>query len=220
MCVCTDTSTCVHTHTDTHRAHSIYQPAAQGLLSVHIPHEMPGKPFPPIACMLLPGQSRKVAPSSTCGRTCNLMVNVPGQPQQPPAALKSRCSTGPVKTKHSGLHQVGGDGHKVLGATWVTQTSSQRTLQTQPQRVCPIPLGGGRRAGPVPTSPGMKCTQGCVCSPLSCLSGCSQSDGGEAAPSGKPGHDQVNRHLPTRQPNMKQPLGGGLGSGGPTHCEI
>lgn len=109
VCVCTDTSTCVHTHTDTHRAHSIYQPAAQGLLSVHIPHEMPGKPFPPIACMLLPGQSRKVAPSSTCGRTCNLMVNVPGQPRQPPAALKSRCSTGPVKTKHSGLHQVGGD---------------------------------------------------------------------------------------------------------------
>lgn len=91
----------------------------------------------------------------------------------------------------------------------------ENTANTASEGVCPIPLGEAERAGPVPTSLGLKCTQGCVCSPLSCLSGCSQSDGGEAAPSGKPGYDQVNRHLPTRQPNMKQPLGGGLGSGVP-----
>ena len=78
VCVCTHTSTHVRTHTDTHMG-PLYQPAAQGLLSVHIPREMPGKSFPPTACMLHPGQSRKVAWSSTCGRTCNLMVNVPGQ---------------------------------------------------------------------------------------------------------------------------------------------
>lgn len=99
-------------------------------------------------------------------------------------------------------------------ATWVARHPARELLQTQPQRVCPIPLGGGRRAGPVPTSPGMKCTQGCVCSPLSCLSGCSQSDGGEAAPSeARPRSSQ--QASPTRQPNMKRPLGGGLGSGVP-----
>ena len=169
MCVHTQAHVCEHTQTHT-RAHSIYQPSsprsavcshtlrdAREALSLHCLHAPPWLPASP-------GRWHRAPYVEVPATSWSMSQASPGQL---PAALKIRCSTGPVKTKDSGLHQVGGDGHKVLRATWVTQTSNQRTFQTYPQRVCPIPLGGGRRAGPVPTSPGMKCTQGCVCSPLS-----------------------------------------------------
>lgn len=94
VCACTDTSTCVHTHTDTHPGHSIYQPAAQGLLSIHTHMKCQGKPFPPIACMLLPGQSRKVALSFHMWKDLQPHGQCPRPAQQPPAALKADAPQG------------------------------------------------------------------------------------------------------------------------------
>lgn len=57
VCVCVHTQAhmCEHTQTHTHGPTLSISPAAQGLLSVHIPLEMPGKPSPSTACMLHPG---------------------------------------------------------------------------------------------------------------------------------------------------------------------
>ena len=130
VCVCTHTQAhmCIHTHTHT-RAHSISrQPKV--CCPFTYPVRCQGSPFlPPPVCSTLASPGRWHRAPHVEGPATSWSMSQTST-EQPPAALKSRCSTGPVKTKDSGLHQVGGDSHKVLRAIWVTRTSSQRTFQT------------------------------------------------------------------------------------------